>query len=181
MPEGSAIQDLIQAWSAQDFTHAICEQVPWLFVQLPRDVMRSGIPGKRLHSLRLPAELTLPFFTGAGSLDIRWDRYIHVACVVHPGNQLDAGHYTALLRGHSNFWQYDDERIAPATQEHLAHAVCNVYVLLLIRADLLRMHPQLGSELYVPEVCQDAVVASHVASQRGTGASTAGLPSGPDQ
>ena len=63
-------QSLIGKWSHQESTHAIEDQVPWLFIQLPRGVMHHGRAGKRLYPSVLPHELQLPFFTGAGSFDL---------------------------------------------------------------------------------------------------------------
>ena len=181
MPAVPEVQTVIRAWSAQASVHAICDEVPWLLVQLPSGVVHHGIPGKRLHPFQLPAELTLPVFTGARDIVLRWDRYIHVACIVHHGDHLAAGHFTVVLRRNSSFWQYDDdERAAPATCNQLVHASRNVYGMHLIRADLISPASQLGSDLRVPVLSQGTAV-DHVAPQRGENSSAAGISSSSDQ
>ena len=61
--------------------------------------MIRDVPGKRFDHLDLPHVLQLPVFLGTRSLEIEWCSYAHVACIIHHGDQLNTGHFTALVRG----------------------------------------------------------------------------------
>ena len=172
------VQSLIGQWSHQESTHALLGLSSWVFLQLPRSTLHRGRPGKRQHPFVLPQGLRLPFFTGAEDLTLRWDWYVHVACIVHHGPQLAAGHYTTLVRRGSDYWVLDDDKSASvATADQLEHASQNMYILLLLRAELLPSCFQFGSD---SDVALTAPLP-HEALDRGSNPGTADLPVGANQ
>ena len=105
--------------------------------------MIRDVPGKRFDHLDLPHVLQLPVFLGARSLEIEWCSYAHVACIIHHGDQLNTGHFTALVRGGQTYSALDDDKACTdANPAVLAYASQNMYVMLPIREDLVAAYLQ---------------------------------------
>ena len=78
-------------------------------------------------------------FSSAHSLDSQWHVYRVVACILHHGDRLNAGHYNVVSLGGFTPHVLEDAKSAfPATAAFLESASCSAYVLVLTHA------PQLG-------------------------------------
>ncbi|CAE7258436.1 Pol [Symbiodinium sp. CCMP2592] len=81
---GSNLQQSIQDWHVQHFTHALSASPPVLCIQLGR------YPGYRklAHPINIPQALDIPSFVSADSLSVTWVRYSVTSIIVHLGVML---------------------------------------------------------------------------------------------
>ena len=133
------LQRIISRWHIQDTCNALDSPAPWLFMQLPRGELAAfGLITKNHNPVILPQVVRLPVFSSACSLDLRWHDYRVVACILHHGERLTAGHYNVVSLGGFTPHVLDDAKSAfPATTAFLESASCTAYVLVLTHASQL--------------------------------------------
>ena len=121
------LQRIISRWHIQDTCNALDSPAPWLFMQLPwGELAAFGLITTKNHNpVILPQVVRLPVFSSACSLDLRWHDYRVVACILHHGERLTAGHYNVVSLGGLTPHVLDDAKSAfPATTAFLESASC---------------------------------------------------------
>ena len=137
------LQASIYAWHQQHYTYALRQAPQLLCLMIKRYTRHFVGPHKNTTFMdyQVGATLWLPVFGSARGLDVTWRGYSILGMIVHTGNSVRSGHYTAFLSGYRRYptahrWVTllaDDGRPVKDANEHqLQHSRCNNYIIGLV-------------------------------------------------
>ena len=127
IPQAVTLQQLINAWSARGYVHALLPQDTAVVVQIERNVGAV----KNVACVQLSAVLWLPVFTEG--TDVEWKAYQVSSIVEHHGPAVHAGHYRALLKTPQGWLHADDGvKAVPTAWSHERETL--IYLVWLIPA-----------------------------------------------
>ena len=131
------------SWHQQHYTYALRQAPQLLCLMIKRYTRHFVGPHKNTTFMdyQVGATLWLPVFGSARGLDVTWRGYSILGMIVHTGNSVRSGHYTAFLSGYRRYptahrWVTllaDDGRPVKDANEHqLQHSRCNNYIIGLV-------------------------------------------------
>ena len=137
------LQASIYAWHQQHYTYALRQAPQLLCLMIKRYTQHFVGPHKNTTFMdyQVGATLWLPVFGSARGLEVTWRGYSILGMIVHTGNSVHSGHYTAFLSGYRRYptahrWVTllaDDGRAVKDANEHqLQHSRCNNYIIGLV-------------------------------------------------
>ena len=133
------LQDVVNEWGDPAFPHGLLSAPQWLAVRLNRFHYEDG----RLQKVRSEMEhefqgpIDIPIFRD--QLQRSMEPYMICAFAVHLGNNIQHGHYRALLVDHaSGKLHYCDDDKRSRVLRTFGSVAMYVYVLFLIRRDIMQ-------------------------------------------
>ena len=135
------LQDAVDNWRSQAFTHALVSCPSWLLLRVNRFHQdASGVVSKIRAAMRWADRIRMPIFSHA-DVSFHEVHYTLRSCIVHLGESAHTGHYRALLMPHgdeSNLRYCDDGSMAKVLRNFDSVAE-DIYLLFLVSLFLWRI------------------------------------------
>ena len=139
------LQDVVNEWGDPAFPHGLLSAPQWLAVRLNRfryeDDRLQKVRSEMEHELQRP--IAIPIFRD--QLQRYVEQYMICAFAVHLGNNIQHGHYRALLVDHTGgkLHYCDDDKRSKVLRDFRGVAM-DVYVLFLVRRDIMQCAMPVG-------------------------------------